>query len=150
MANPTSGHGVKIYVTLDPGASPNVFTLIPELVGEIKVKFNTAKKKVTSHDRLMDTYTFSGELVRDELSLNFNYDPTDTNHTKLRDLILARTSIGLRKLGPGGVVGTTEDYTMSGQITGWDQTDGQFEEERKMMLSFQPSGPMRVNGVLIQ
>ncbi len=149
MANPSSGHGVKIYVTLTPVASPNVFTLIPELVGEVKVKFNTASKKVTSHDRTMDTYTFSNELVRDEMSLNWNYDPTDTTHVALRDLILARTPVGLRKLGPGGVIGTTEDYTMSGQLSSWDETDAQFEEERKMMLTFRPSGPMRVNGVLI-
>lgn len=145
----TSGHGVKIYVTLDPVASPNVFTHITGLVGEVKVKLNTAKKKVTPHEKLMDRYVFSGEIVRDEISLNWNYDSEDTNHIALRDMILERTPIGLRKLGPGGVAGTTEDWTMSGQFTSWDQTDAQFEEERKMMLTFQPSGDMRVDGVLI-
>src|SRR5688572_16000960 len=103
MADATSGHGVKIYVTLDPSGSPGTFTHIEGLVGEIKFKANVASKKVTPHEKKVDEYTYSEETVRDEISCNWNYDPTDADHVALMTLMLAKTKVGFRKLGPGGV-----------------------------------------------
>lgn len=148
MANALSGHGCKIYITLDPVASPNVFTLVPELTGDLSWKINHASKKTTPHDRTTDEYVFSNEKVRDEMTLSFNYIPTETTHTTVRNLCINNTFIGLKYLAPGGVQNTTDDVTQSGGLSSWMQSNPQFEGERTVQMTFRPSGPFRIDGTL--
>lgn len=149
-----SGHGVRYLVTLTPlVTSPLVFTEVNELVGDIVFKTSRANKKTTPHSRAgvpvtMDEYVVSTEIVRDEMTMQLNFDPTDATHLALRDLYWAKTKVALKKLGPGGVIDTSDDITQSGQFTSWQLTDPQFEGERSYQLMFRPSGPLRVDGVL--
>lgn len=155
MANgePSSGHGVRIRVTLDPEGSPNVFTDIDGLMGDIGFKTTKASKNVTPHSRggeivTVDEYTFSRVMVRDEMAMEINFDPNDADHIALRDHVLDGSIVGVEKIGPNETPGT-HGYRMSGQFSSWEHVDMQYEGERKYRFSFRASGPFMVDGDLV-
>ena len=140
-------HGTVFKITMDPVASPNVFTAVAGLVGDMTFKVSRAKKETTTHDMTVDDYVQGRVGKRDVINFTLEYDPTNTQHIKLNTFALAGTTFGLKKLAPGAVEGTTDDITCSCFIESGSWMDP-FDADRTVQFSAQPTGPYRVDGVL--
>jgi hypothetical protein len=156
-----AGHGVRWRVTLDYASNPNTFTDIDGLRGDQEFDTTRDVKEVTPHSRggaavTVDEYVVSPVLKRGEINFELNWDKTDADHIALRQLVYDGTFCSIEKLGPGGVPyntvtpeDTDDSILQSGFFHGWTLNDGEYENERRATFKFRPSGPYRIDGVLI-
>jgi hypothetical protein len=147
MPNPESGHGALFAVTLDPVVSPNVFTVIAQQTGTNAIGFTRETTKITPHNERMSRSITSNVIDRESIPLEGNYIHADTTHDGLRDLYIANTTIGIRLIGPSGAAG--DAYILSGELTAYKIENPSGSGVRKFTAAFMPSGPMRIDGVLI-
>jgi len=148
--NPESGHGALLAITEDPGAAPTVFTTIGQLNSDIPLKLTHESTKITPHNERMSRSITSVVVDRDAINFEVNYlvGEATAMHDDLRDFFLANppTTIGLRLTGPSG--SASDVIHMSGEVINWELSHPVRSGVRLAKVSFQPSGPMRINGTL--
>lgn len=149
MPDPESGHGALLAYTADPVASPNVFTNIAQINSDIPLNWTHDSTEITPHNERMSRNITSKVIKRGPIDFEVNYIHGDTTHDDLRDYFLADppTTIGMQFTGPSG--SASDRVIMSGEIINFSYTHPVRSGERKAKISFQPSGPMRVDGTLI-
>lgn len=106
---PQAGHGVKIFVELDPEGSPGEFTRILGLNTSVDTGYMRDSEEITPHDRLVDVHIIAPIMKRDDLSLTLNYDVSDPDHVALYLLFKEKKIFGLRRTGPGQTAGAEID-----------------------------------------
>lgn len=142
---PSPSHGALLAFELDPIGSPNVFTTIGELNGDISFDLSRAAHSSPTHNRDIDVYV-SGILTRGEIPINVNYTYTDATHITLRAHILNEVNFQLRLRGRGGLA-STDEVIMTGFLTSWNQGNA-VDGIRMAEGSFRPSGQMTIDGVV--
>lgn len=151
MTQAIAGHGATIGMELDPALTPGSFTVVAELNGDIKKpSLNRPATEATPHQDTIDSHV-TGRLGRSELSFSVNYIFDDSTHdhlTGLQKMIIDNTEFGLYLRGPGGAA-NTDEWLMSGFLTNFEETDPVREGVRTAQVTFRPSGPMKIDGVLI-
>lgn len=149
MSEPESGHGALLAYTADPDTSPNVFTTIAQLNSNIDLDWSHDSTEITPHNERMSRHITSKVVKRSALTFDVNYIHGEETHDGIRDFFLADppTTIGLQFTGPSGDAG--DRIVMSGEVINWKVAHPVRSGERKATISFQPSGPMRVDGTLI-
>ncbi len=151
MSRAIAGHGALIAIELTPVATPGVFTTVAELNGDIVAPgLNRPVTVVTTHQDNID-YNVLGVLSREPLTFGVNWifdDPTHDFATGLGALIGANTFFGLQLRGPGGLA-NTDEWIMSGQLSVVGPiTNPVREGARTAEVTFVPSGPMKIDGVM--
>lgn len=146
---PESGHGALLAYTADPVGAPTVFDTIGQLNSNIDLTWSHDTTEITPHNERMSRNITSKVIKRDAIQFEMNYIHGDATHDDLRDFFLADppTTIGLQFTGPSGSAG--DRCIMSGELINWALMHPVRTGERKARVSFQPSGPMSVDGTLI-
>lgn len=149
MPDPESGHGALLAYTADPVSTPNVFTTIAQLNSDIPIDWSHDSTEITPHNERMSRNITSKVVKRGPLTFDINYIHGEATHDDIRDFFLADppTTIGLQFTGPSGSAG--DRILMSGEVINWKLAHPVRSGERKASITFQPSGPMRVDGTLI-
>lgn len=150
MPEPEGGHGALIAITLDPVASPNVFTTILHQTGNNPFKFTRGSTETTPHNFTWDYHIVSRVRMRDVIPVTGNYIHGDSTHDGVRDLVLTDppTTVGFRLTGPSG--SATDAVQFSGQFLSWGLDHPRGDGVRTFTADFRPSGnEVRVDGDLI-
>lgn len=149
MSNAIAGHGVSIAFELDPAGTPGVFTTLGELVGDTSIGFTRPETEVTPHNEDIDSYV-TGVLRRENWDLSVNYIYGSTDHEGIREHIFDNTKFGVRFLGPSsGATTGVDEVIASGFLVSFIESNPAREGERSAEIMFRPSGPMKVDGVII-
>lgn len=151
MSRAVAGHGALIAYEADPDGAPGVFTTIAELNGDIVApSISRPVTVVTPHQDNID-YNVLGVMTREPLTFGVNWifdDPTHDHLTGVTSMIRENTFFGLRLRGPGGTE-NTDEWIMSGQISNVGPiTNPVREGARTADITFVPSGPMKIDGVM--
>jgi hypothetical protein len=147
---PEAGHGALYAITLDPVASPNVFTTIAQQTGSNPFEITRDSTDITPHNDLWDRHITSRVRKRPVITVEGNYLHGDTSHDGVRDLVLddPPVTIGLQLTGPSG--SASDRMVMSGQFISWKIEHPAGAGVRKFTAQFQPSGnQVRIDGTLI-
>lgn len=144
-----SGHGALLAYTVDPVASPTVFTTIGQLESDIPIDWTHESTNITPHNERMSRHITSPVINRGPINFEINYIHGDTGHDDLRDFFLADppTTIGIQFTGPSG--SASDRLVMSGEVINFSYRHPVRSGARKVAISFQPSGAMTVDGTLI-
>lgn len=146
-----TGHGVEVAVEI-VGAAPAAFTIVGQLVTDQSPGPQARPaEESTPHNVDIDEYVPAGRLMREDMTIEVNYDDTGDTHgesTGFYGLLHAGTKHGLRFRGPGGSAGVNE-LIMSGFTTNVDQSNPVREGIRSETVTFRPSGLMIMDGTVI-
>lgn len=145
-----AGHNATIAVELGTPAVSGVFTVIPELMADLKGLSATRDwTQITPHGSTIDQGV-SGPIMRNASSFTLNYNPDNATHTGLRAAFLAATKAnrnrGWRFWGPSGAAGTDE-VIQSGEITEWDDTAPEGAGVRQVAITVRFTGPAWIDAV---
>lgn len=144
MPGPISGHGTLIARA--PFATPNTYTTIAELGGDVMVPDLTRKEiDVSTHNRDIDEYVL-GMLRRSSLTWPINYVASDATHDNLTGLYSAiRTNSldGYRITFPDGDV-----WICSGQISAIKKK-APVDDKLSADVTMRPTGAFSINGMVI-
>lgn len=143
MATPS--HGALLAFEMDPIGSPDVFTTIGELNGDISVNLTRAATETPTHNRDIDIYV-QGMLRRDEWPVSVNYTYGDATHQTLRAHFLNGVEFKMRFRGRGGLT-DTDEMIATGFLTGWNQGNAVGDGVRSAEGGFRPTGEMTIDGV---
>lgn len=151
MGVATSGHNSTIAVELGTPPVMGTFTVIPELRGDLMGFAGTRDEtNATPHGEDIDTWV-TGPIVREPMTFQLNYDPTNTTHTGLRAAYLATSVVnrrrGWRFWGPSGAA-NTDEVISSGEITSFKDTSPEGAGIRQVELTVRFSKQTKVDGVL--
>lgn len=156
-----AGHGALYAIELpltpyDPiaktGGVPNhgTFTTIAELNATVSgLDLMRAKTESSPHNRKIDSYAFSPLLKRNEWTLSVNYIYGDDTHAALLDYLIRGVTFGVRMRGPDATTPDVDEILASGQLLTFKEENPVREGIRTVSITFQPSGPMYIDGDLI-
>lgn len=144
-----SGHGALLAYTADPVGAPTVFTTIAQLNSGINIPWTHETTNITPHNERMSRHITSPVITRGPIDFEVNYIHGDATHDDLRDFFTANppTTIGIQFTGPSG--SASDRLVMSGEIINFSYDHPVRSGERKVKISFQPTGAMTVDGTLI-
>jgi hypothetical protein len=111
---------------------------------------NRPETEVTAHQHRID-YWIRGRLGRDAFGFSVNWvfdNPTHDYEAGLGYLLVQGTEFGMRVRGPGGTA-NTDEWIFSGGLTNIGQVSPIREGARTSEITFRPSGPMKIDGVVI-
>lgn len=145
MSEPIAGHGALIFITMDP-ESPTVFEEVAQLNSDIVFDMSHETSHVTPHNVTASVHVVSPVHIRGPIPMTLNYIFTETTHDKLKDFYLGNTTFGMKITAPDAGVG--DEIRCSGKAVSWKLTNPVRTGERKVEISFQPSGPFIVDGTL--
>ncbi len=157
MSQAASGHGVTIAKEMNPVSAPGVFTVVGEVMGDVKwPPESRTKTDVTPHTDNSDSYVFS-YWIRGPLGFGINYLYANSTHGFGTGGIqgdLANTSpgsggvrAGWRITGPRQTPGAgVDEWIFSGNVETFARTSKNKAED-SATVTVQPSGPWMVNGV---
>lgn len=147
MSDAISGHGVQVAVELDPAGAPGVFTTLGEHVGDLSQSWSRGTTESTPHDETIDSHVPDGRFTRDTIDLSVNRIYGATDQEGILDLFFANTKFGLKVTGTSSGAGAgTDEVIYSGFCTNFNDQSPVREGVRTAEITFQPSGPMIVDG----
>lgn len=146
--NPVAGHATQIYIEVDPTGAQGTFTRVPEVTSSIDDNRTREKTEITPHGDTPDSYIVSQVHKRAEVAIDITYKFANTVHAALMDHFNANTRFGIMIVGPEGTAPGTDTVIESGQLVSFNRQSPVRNGEYKAMVSFQPSGPYKVNGTL--
>ena len=152
MSGAIAGHGATIAMELDPTGSPNVFTVIADLNGDIVMpELTRPEEEVTPHDDTIDSWV-SGNFSRGPLTFGVNYRFAHGTHDHLTgfiDAIILNETRGFRLRGPAGTT-DTDEWIMSGKVQNVGPiTNPVRSGARQGSITVRLSGPMVIDGVTV-
>lgn len=151
MSLAQAGHGATIAIELDPVSSPNVFTVVSELNGDIQwPELNRPETETTPHQDTIDDYVL-GRLGRGPLTFGTNYIFDDETHdasTGLYAKIISNEFFGVRMRGPSGTT-DTDEWIASGQVQAISQVSPVREGARTQEVTIRLRKRMKIDGEFV-
>lgn len=142
-----AGHGIELAYEADPTGSPGTFTVVGELVSDLPDELTRPWSDITAHNHTINR-GISGVLMRSAWAITVNYNHGDTSHVGLRSHLTGQVAFGMRLRGPG-VTTSADEIIVSGELVSWSRANPVREGVRAGQGSFQPSGPMSIDGVIV-
>lgn len=146
---PIAGHGALVAFTKDiSDAATHTYTTIGQLVSSIDLETTRPDSEITPHNASVDFYLDGPILKRGARQIEINYIQGDeATHDALKEAFHTGLKIGWRTRGPGGSSGNDETIE-SGKLSSFKEMNPPGGPVRKVQVTFRPSGPYYVDGVL--
>lgn len=149
MSHAVSGHGTLVAFEMGATPTPGLFTQIAEINSDVTFPpLSRNKTEVTPQEDNISSYVFD-VLTAGEAKFDLNFIFSNPTHNASTGILAAISTImprGMRIRGPFGTAGSNE-WIMSGQVSGVGRVSKNKGQDMAS-ITFQPSGPFIIDGVL--